>query len=179
VNRIINYINEIHKLRKGKKFYINTFGCQMNVRDSLTIKELLKSMGYVPAQNMEDADIVVFNTCCVRENAENKVYGNLGRLKYLKQTKKDLKVVVAGCMVQQNSVIEKIKKTHRHVDVIFGTFNLHKFPELLYTNIISGETVIDIWKESDEITEGLPTASEAPHKASVNIMFVCNNFCSY
>jgi tRNA-2-methylthio-N6-dimethylallyladenosine synthase len=138
-------------------------------------------MGYLPAEGMEDADIVVFNTCCVRENAENKVYGNLGRLKYLKQKKKDLKVVVAGCMVQQDSVIEKIKKTHRHVDVIFGTFNLRKFPELLYANITQGGMIIDVWKDSGEIIEtSTETLSiETPHKASVNIMYGCDNFCSY
>ncbi len=173
--------NDIEYSRTGKKLlmYQATFGCQMNAHDSEKIKGILIEMGYESTEKEKDADIIIYNTCCVRENAENKVYGNLGFLKHMKKEKPNLKIVLCGCMMQQDTVIEKIKSTYKHVDIIFGTFNLHRFPELLYTNMESGGTIIDVWEEHGEIVEDLPVIREFKFKSSVNIMYGCNNFCSY
>lgn len=177
----IKKINEDFEKANGrkKKMLISTFGCQMNARDSEKLDGMLKDMGYIDAQDEKDADFIIYNTCCVRENAENKVYGNLGYLKKAKEENKELKIALCGCMMQQDIVIETIKKTYKHVDLVFGTFNLYKFPELLYTNFETNEPVFDIWKEHKEIVEDLPSIRKYKFKASVNIMFGCNNFCSY
>ncbi len=163
------------------KMAIQTFGCQMNAHDSEKIEGMLTGMGYTisPDHDEKSADIIVYNTCCVRENAENKVYGNLGFLKHFKQEKPDMKVILCGCMMQQDIVLSKIRKAYRHVDIVFGTFNLYKLPELLYTNFESNSRIYDIWEEQKEIVEDLPSVRQYPFKASVNIMFGCNNFCSY
>ncbi|MFV0520630.1 MAG: tRNA (N6-isopentenyl adenosine(37)-C2)-methylthiotransferase MiaB [Lachnospirales bacterium] len=161
------------------KFMPVTFGCQMNAHDSEKLIGMLVEMGYEQTDKETDADLIFYNTCTIRENAENKVYGNLGYLKSVKKNKKDLKVVLCGCMMQQDAVIDTIKKKHKHVDVIFGTFNLYRFAELLYTNFETESMVIDIWEEHGEIIEDLPTIREFKYKASVNIMFGCNNFCTY
>ena len=174
-----HFIELVKPHSEGKKFFIGTFGCQMNVRDSETLRGILSDMGYIETDSESTADLVVYNTCCVRENAENKVYGNLGILKNLKKSKRDLKVIVCGCMMQQDSVIDNIKKKHRHVDVIFGTFNIQRLPELLYSNIQTNSMIIDVWKEEEVIQEDLPAIRESEFKASVNIMFGCDNFCTY
>ncbi|MBO5560375.1 MAG: tRNA (N6-isopentenyl adenosine(37)-C2)-methylthiotransferase MiaB [Firmicutes bacterium] len=161
------------------KFFINTFGCQMNAHDSEKINGMLRQMGYAPADDEKNADFIIYNTCCVRENAENKVYGNLGYLKHAKKDNPDMKIALCGCMMQQPTVIETIRKKYRHVDIVFGTFNLYKLPELIMTNIESGAPVFDIWQKHAEIVEDLPTVRKYKFKASVNIMFGCNNFCSY
>lgn len=177
----IKAVNEEFELKNGrtKKMIISTYGCQMNARDSEKLDGMLKEMGYIDAKDEKDADFIIYNTCCVRENAENKVYGNLGYLKNAKQINKELRIALCGCMMQQDTVIEKIRQTYKHVDIVFGTFNLYKFPELLYTNIETNEPVFDIWKDHQEIIEDLPSIRKYPFKASVNIMFGCNNFCSY
>ena len=181
------YINKIRKLNereytkngKIKTFFTVTFGCQMNAHDSEKLDGMLLEMGYVKGESEKVSDLIVYNTCCVRENAENKVYGNLGYLKHMKQQNKDLKIVLCGCMMQQEVVLEKMRKNYKHVDVIFGTFNLHRFAELLFTNLKSGETIIDVWQEHKEIVEDLPASRYSKFKTSVNIMYGCNNFCSY
>ncbi len=175
------FIEKIRDINESviKKFYIGTFGCQMNVRDSETLHGILSDMGFVETKDEKDSDIIVYNTCCVRENAENKVFGNLGILKNMKKYKPDLKIILCGCMMQQDSIIEKIKSTYRHVDVIFGTFNIQRLPELLYSNYETNEMIIDVWQEHSEIVEDLPVIREKKFKASVNIMFGCNNFCTY
>ncbi len=183
--QINEYIEKVRKLninqnsQKPKTMFISTFGCQMNSHDSEKLAGMLSDMGYVQAQAEKEADIIVYNTCCVRENAENKVYGNLGYLKNLKQKKKDLKIVVCGCMVQQNTAVQKIRQSYKNVDIIFGTFNMHRFPELLYTSLTTNSFIMDIWENHGEIVEDLPAIREFKHKASVNVMFGCNNFCSY
>ncbi|MFV0440049.1 MAG: tRNA (N6-isopentenyl adenosine(37)-C2)-methylthiotransferase MiaB [Lachnospirales bacterium] len=164
---------------KKLKFMAVTFGCQMNAHDSEKLIGMLMEMGFEQTDEETDADIIFYNTCTIRENAENKVYGNLGYLKSIKKKKPDLKVVLCGCMMQQDAVIETIKKKHKHVDVIFGTYNLYRFPELLYTNFETNSMIIDVWEEHGEIIEDLPTLREYSYKASVNIMFGCNNFCTY
>ncbi|MFI3230528.1 MAG: tRNA (N6-isopentenyl adenosine(37)-C2)-methylthiotransferase MiaB, partial [bacterium] len=182
-----NYIEKIREINREfeekngrkKSMYIATFGCQMNARDSEKIDGMLKDMGYVNSPEETTADFVIYNTCCVRENAENKVYGNLGYLKKAKEKNPHLKIALCGCMMQQDIVIETIKKTYRHVDIVFGTFNLYKFPELVHTNLETNGAIFDIWKEHKEIIEDLPSIRKFNFKASVNIMFGCNNFCTY
>ena len=164
---------------RKRKMLIVTFGCQMNAHDSEKLLGMLTEMGYIRADNEEDADFIIYNTCCVRENAENKVYGNLGYLKHIKAEKPDLRIALCGCMMQQPTVLETIRKKYRHVDIVFGTFNLYKLPELMYLNMESGSPVFDIWQEHGEIVEDLPAIRKYKFKASVNIMFGCNNFCSY
>ena len=167
------------KTSKKPKMLCITYGCQANVHDSEKISGLLHEMGYEACECEEEADIIVYNTCCVRENAENKVYGHLGQVKKLKLENKDLKIVVCGCMVQQDVVIEKIKESYKFVDIIFGTFNLHRLPELLFSSMETGSQIIDIWQDATEIVEDLPAIREHAFKASVNIMHGCDNFCSY
>lgn len=177
----IRKINEEFEKENGrkKKMFISTYGCQMNARDSEKIDGMLKDMGYIDAEDEKDADFIIYNTCCVRENAENKVYGNLGYLKPAKEKNPNLRIALCGCMMQQDTVIETIKKTYKHVDIVFGTFNLYKLPELMYANIEVNEPIFDVWKEHKEIIEDLPSIRKNKFKASVNIMFGCNNFCSY
>lgn len=140
---------------------------------------MLEQMGYGENQKEDDADLIIYNTCCVRENAENKVFGKLGYLKHVKAKNPDLKIVMCGCMMQQEKVIQEIKKKYKHVDVVFGTFNLYKFPELLQSNLETKQMIIDIWKEHKEIVEDLPSIRKYKYKACVNIMYGCNNFCTY
>ncbi|HCT65052.1 MAG TPA: tRNA (N6-isopentenyl adenosine(37)-C2)-methylthiotransferase MiaB [Lachnospiraceae bacterium] len=177
------FIEEIRALNnaenKDKYFYNLAMGCQMNAHDSEKLKSMLVRMGYKETNDEEKADFVIYNTCCVRENAEVKVYGKLGFLKHIKQTKPNLIVAICGCMMQQETVLQKIKESHRHVNIIFGTFNLHKLPELLKTHLQTGDRVIDIWNEHGEIIEDTNYLREFPYKASVNIVYGCNNFCTY
>lgn len=164
---------------RKRKMCIITFGCQMNAHDSEKLLGMLTQMGYEETQDESEADFIIYNTCCVRENAENKVYGNLGYLKHKKESNPDMKIALCGCMMQQPTVLETIRKKYRHVDIVFGTFNLYKLPELMYANKESGSTVFDIWDKQGEIVEDLPSIRKHKFKASVNIMFGCNNFCSY
>ena len=177
----INEINKVNldKSNKQRLYTLVTYGCQMNAHDSEKISGMLTEMGYKETDDENTADVIVYNTCCVRENAENKIYGNLGYLKGLKARNKDLKIILCGCMMQQDAVIDKIKLSYKYVDIIFGTYNLYRMPQLLYTNIETGNQIIDVWKEHKEIIEDLPSVRLYPFKASVNIMYGCNNFCSY
>ncbi len=176
--RQINHDFEKNNTR-SKKFCIKTYGCQMNAHDSEKLIGILISMGYVQTEDEKKSDLIIYNTCCVRENAENKVYGNLGFLKSLKKENKDLKIVLCGCMMQQDAVIDTIKKSYKYVDVIFGTYNIYEFPQLLHTSLETDELIINVWESHGEIVEDLPTKREFSYKASVNIMFGCNNFCTY
>ncbi len=187
LKRQYDYMEKVKKINdkfyeeKGrhKTMFISTFGCQMNAHDSEKIYGILEKMGYVQADEEKNADFIIYNTCCVRENAENKVYGNLGYLKHQKKLNPDMKIALCGCMMQQDIVIQTIKNKYKHVDIVFGTFNLYKLAELIYTNIETNAPVFDIWKEHGEIVEDLPSIRKFKFKASVNIMFGCNNFCSY
>ncbi len=177
----IRQINDEYFKETGKRrcFYNFVMGCQMNARDSEKLAGMLTEMGYIETENEKEADFVIYNTCCVRENAENKVYGNLGYLKNYKSKKPDMIIALCGCMMQQPTVIQTIKKKYRHVDIVFGTFNLYKLPELLKTRLETGHTIFDIWETHEEIIEDLPSIRKKKFKASVNIMFGCNNFCTY
>ena len=157
---------------------VTTFGCQMNARDSEKLAGILEKVGYELIEN-EDADFVIYNTCTVRDNANQRVYGRLGHLNSLKKKNPHKKIALCGCMMQEPSVIEKIRQSYRFVDLIFGTHNIYKFAELLVAMFESGGMVIDIWQDTDQIVEDLPVERKYPFKSGINIMFGCNNFCSY
>ena len=158
--------------------FISTFGCQMNAHDSERLMGILLEAGFTEGES-EDSDFVLYNTCTVRENANQRVYGRLGYLNSLKKKKPHMMIALCGCMMQEPEVVEKLKKSYRFVDVIFGTHNIYKLAELLAERIDGGKMVIDIWKDTTKIVEDLPAQRKYPFKSGVNIMFGCNNFCSY
>ena len=155
-----------------------TFGCQMNARDSEKLLGVLKQVGYQESDS-EEADFVIYNTCTVRENANLKVYGRLGFLQTRKKKNPDMRIALCGCMMQEPEVVEKIKKSYRFVDIIFGTHNIYKLAELMYERMVSGKMTVDIWEDTTDIVEELPNERKYSFKSGVNIMFGCNNFCSY
>ncbi len=159
-------------------FCVNTFGCQMNARDSEKLIGILEQIGYVKKET-EDADFVIYNTCTVRENANNKVYGRLGYLHSQKKKNPDMMIGLCGCMMQEPKVVEKIRTSYRFVDLVFGTHNIYKFAELIVAAFESKGMIVDIWKDTDKIVEDLPVERKYTFKSGVNIMFGCNNFCSY
>jgi len=170
----------IAKRPKPPVALVITHGCQMNGRDSEKLRGMLVAMGYEVAEgDIADPDLVIFNTCCVRENAENKLYGNLGRYKEQKRKNPGMKLVLCGCMMQQDVVVDKIMQSYSYVDVIFGTHNIYRFPELLHSNFVTESNIVDIWKDAEEIVEDLPSIRQFPFKASVNIMYGCDNFCTF
>ncbi|MDU1265105.1 MAG: tRNA (N6-isopentenyl adenosine(37)-C2)-methylthiotransferase MiaB, partial [Peptostreptococcus sp.] len=160
--------DEFIKTGKRKSFIIQTFGCQMNEHDSEMLISMLESIGYSRALSEDTADIVIYNTCAVRENAELKVYGNLGHLKSIKRKRPDMKIVVCGCMMQQEHIVEEIKAKHQHVDLVFGTHNLYKFPELLASTFESDKILVDVWDIDGEVVEGLKSNRKFDIKAFVN-----------
>ncbi len=157
---------------------VTTFGCQMNARDSEKLVGILERAGYQLIEE-ENADFVIFNTCTVRDNANQRVYGRLGVLGGYKRKNPKMKIALCGCMMQEPTVIEKIKESYRFVDLIFGTHNIYKFAELLNSTFVNKGMVIDIWKDTDKIVEDLPIERKYSFKSGINIMFGCNNFCSY
>lgn len=175
------YINALNKkiADLGLKYHVVTYGCQMNVHDSENLAGFLNEFGYEYTENQHDADLIIFNTCCVRENAELKVYGNIGSLKPYKQSNPDLIIVVCGCMMQQPEVSEYIKDKFPFVDLIFGTHNLYRFPSLLWEAISSNHTVVEVLETQDDIVEHIPIKRSAGVNAWVTIMYGCNNFCNY
>ena len=170
--------NKEKELGRKLTFHVTTFGCQMNARDSEKLVGILEEIGYIEAPN-EKADFVIYNTCTVRENANNKVYGRLGYLSTLKKKNPEMFIGLCGCMMQEPDVVEKIKKNYKFVNLVFGTHNIYKFPELLYTSLTSDSMIVDIWKDTDKIVENLPVKRKFSFKSGVNIMIGCNNFCSY
>lgn len=164
----------------GRKltFHVQTFGCQMNARDSEKLVGILELIGYREIED-EHADFVIYNTCTVRENANNKVYGRLGYLSNYKKKNPHMMIALCGCMMQEPNVVETIQKKYRFVNLIFGTHNIYKFAELLCRTYESDSMIVDIWKDTDKIVEDLPIKRKFAFKSGVNIMFGCNNFCSY
>lgn len=171
---------QVDYARTGKKktYHVVTFGCQMNARDSEKLAGILERIGYAETDT-EDADFVIYNTCTVRENANLRVYGRLGQMKRTKQRHPDMLIALCGCMMQEPLVVDKIRKSYRHVDIIFGTHNIFKLAELIQTRLNTGKMVVDIWKDTNQIVEDLPNERKYSFKTGVNIMFGCNNFCSY
>ena len=166
-------------MSRTKTYHITTFGCQMNEHDSETIAGMLSEMGFSQAPERDGADVVVINTCSVRENADKRFFGTLGQLKHIKKDNPDFTVCVCGCMMQQQHIIDSIKSKYPWVDVIFGTHNIHEFPRLLETVLSEKEKIIDVWENGGDIIEGLPAKRLYRHKAFVNIMYGCNNVCTY
>ena len=164
----------------GRKltFCVVTFGCQMNARDSEKLEGILEHAGYEKSED-EHSDFVIYNTCTVRENANLRVYGRLGNLNRMKQKNPHMMIGLCGCMMQEPHVVEKLKKSYRFVNLVFGTHNIYKFAELLVQSLVQKTMVIDIWKDTDKIVENLPVDRKYSFKSGVNIMFGCNNFCSY
>lgn len=171
-------VEKSKELGRPLTFCVTTFGCQMNARDSEKLRGILLKIGYIEASE-DKADFVIYNTCTVRENANTRVYGRLGQLKPLKKKNPHMMIGLCGCMMQEPEVVEKLKKSYSFVDLIFGTHNIYKFAELLSTRFESRRMVIDIWKDTDKIVEDLPNQRKYAFKSGVNIMFGCNNFCSY
>ena len=164
---------------KNLKYYIETWGCQMNEEDSEKLSGMLKNIGYINTEVRDEASIIIFNTCCVRENAENKVFGNLGQLKALKKKNPNLIIAICGCMMQQKGMADKILESFPFVDIIFGTHNAYKFPEYLNRVKQEGVQVKEIINKEEGIVEGLPIDRKSDIKAFVTIMYGCNNFCTY
>lgn len=174
------YVSEkAQEIGRDLTFCVTTFGCQMNARDSEKLVGVLELIGYKEELDEEKADFVIYNTCTVRENANLRVYGRLGQLGAKKKKNPHMFIGLCGCMMQEPTVVEKIKKSYRFVDLIFGTHNIYKFAELIVTRFESERMVIDIWKDTDKIVEDLPSERKFSFKSGVNIMFGCNNFCSY
>lgn len=188
------YVIELEKnLNRRPTFFVQTFGCQMNARDSEKLVGILCQIGYEEAEAEEKADFIIYNTCTVRDNANQRVYGRLGYLGSMKKKNPHIKISLCGCMMQEQSVIDKITRSYSFVDLIFGTHNIFKFAELLATMFESSaveehekslankkrKTIIDIWQETDCIVEDLPVNRKYSYKSGINIMFGCNNFCSY
>lgn len=171
--------DRIVDILKGIKYNIITFGCQMNEHDSETISGMLREKGCEEVAMKEDADITVINTCSIRENADKRFFGTLGQLKKLKEKNSGYIVCVCGCMMQQQHIIDTLKSKYPWVDIIFGTHNIHQFPQLLERVISEKQKVLEILEDSSEIVEGLPAKRLYRHKAFVNIMYGCNNFCTY
>lgn len=184
--RQLQYLERAKKLVSGLEEKLNrkptccvtTFGCQMNARDSEKLAGILQAAGYKMVED-ENADFVIYNTCTVRDNANQKVYGRLGVLNGYKKKNPSMKIALCGCMMQEPSVIEKIKTSYPFVDLIFGTHNIFRFAELIVKMFENNRMVIDIWEDTDQIVEDLPIVRKYPFKSGINIMFGCNNFCSY
>ena len=161
-----------------KKYYITTMGCQLNENDSEKIAGIVEKMGFEKTEKIEEADLVIYNTCCVRENAEERLFGKLGELKKQKEEKGTI-IAIGGCMMQEPAMLEKIKKSYNYTDIVFGTHTLHKFEEDLRKTLESGKRVRDVIDIDGEVIEGLPIKRSDASKASVTIMYGCNNFCTY
>ena len=174
------YINKIKKLNVGKnlKYTILTMGCQLNENDSEKISGMIEEMGYTKTNKIEEANLIAFNTCCVRENAEDKLFGKLGEVKKYKEANGTI-IAIGGCMMQEKHIVEKLKQSYPFFDVVFGPHTLYKFPEDIYETIINKKRIEDILDIDGEVIEGLPIRRDDNIKASVAIMNGCNNFCSY
>ena len=175
----IKYIDasaDLKPIFKGKKYFLRTYGCQMNVHDSEQIRFYLEALGYLKTDVLEDADIVVLNTCAIRENAKDKVFGYLGRCKHLKSTNKDLIIVLTGCLMQLPSEVEEIKKNHKYIDIVIGTHNLNELPDLI---IKHNKQNIEVYSNSDEVPENVGYSRDSKISAWINIQYGCDKFCTY
>ena len=168
-------------LGDGKTYYVKTYGCQMNEHDSENIRAMLEQLGFqpLPDDDYENADLVLLNTCSIRENAHNKAFGMLGRLKHLKAKKKDLIVGLCGCMAQEEGVVQEIMKRYRFVNFVFGTHNLHRLPFILKDALDAHQQNIEVFSEEGNIIEDVPVKRDHPYKAYVNIIYGCDKFCTY
>lgn len=179
IERLKEIVNSKEK-KLGRKMtcQVTTFGCQMNARDSEKLLGILLSAGFVETDS-DEADFVIYNTCTVRDNANQRVYGRLGALKSNKKKNKEMKIALCGCMTQEPSAVEKLKKSYNFVDLIFGTHNIFCFAELMVRMYEENTQIVEVWQDTDKIVERLPVSRKYSFKSGVNIMFGCNNFCSY
>lgn len=176
-NIYINLNEQYKEVFKGQKYFLRTYGCQMNVHDSEAIRSYLETLGYANTENIEEANIVVLNTCAIRENAKDKVVGFLGKCKYLKKNRDNFKIVLAGCMCEQPDFIENVRKNHKYVDLVIGTHNIHELPKLLLE--CNEKQTIEVYSNSDEVIEGMNFKRDSKITAWVNIMYGCDKFCTY
>ena len=170
---------EAKNLGINRHYFIRTYGCQANERDTETISGILEMMGYSSTEDMNVADVILFNTCAIRENAESKVFGEIGHIKGLKRRNPDLILGICGCMSQEESVVKKIKETYDQIDLVFGTHNIHRLPQLLLDITIDKARMIEVFSQEGYVIENLPVKRVGTHKAWVNIMYGCDKFCTY
>ena len=171
--------NNLKNLGVGKKYYVKTYGCQMNEHDTENIKAILEDMSFTEALEMEDADLILLNTCAIRENAHNKVFGMIGRIKHLKETKPNIMVGLCGCMAQEEIVVEEILKKHKWLDIVFGTHNIYNLPNILVKSLKEQKLEVDVLSCEGDIIENIPVKRDSKYKAWVNIMYGCDKFCTY
>ena len=176
-NKYINLKEDYKEVFKGKKYFLRTYGCQMNVHDSEAIRSYLETLGFENTEKIEDANVVVLNTCAIRENARDKVVGFLGKCHYLKKNKEDFKIVLTGCMSEQPDFIKDILDKHKYIDIVIGTHNIHELPKLLLEN--NSKQEIEVYSNSDEVIEGMNYERDSKYTAWVNIMYGCDKFCTY
>jgi len=167
------------ELGKNKKYFVKTYGCQMNEHDSENLKAMLEEMGFTPVDDYLEADVIILNTCSIRENAHNKAFGMLGRIKHLKEVHKDIIVGLCGCMAQEEKVVSDIMKKYKYVNFVFGTHNIHRLPYILNSAIKSSKQEIEVYSKEGNIVEGIPVKRDNTYKAYVNIMYGCDKFCTY
>ena len=168
-----------HRFESAPKAFVHTYGCQGNVADGERLKGMLEQMGYVMTDALEEADLVLYNTCAIREHAEDRVFGNVGALKNIKAAKKDMKILLCGCMMQQERVAKKIRTSYPFVDIVFGTHVVHRLPEFLYKSLSAGKKIYELPDEDGVIVEDIPLHRDSDFKAWIPIMYGCNNFCTY
>ena len=168
-----------HRFETAPKAFVHTYGCQGNVADGERLKGMLEQMGYAMTEALEEADLVLYNTCAIREHAEDRVFGNVGALKNIKASKKDMKILLCGCMMQQERVAKKIRTSYPFVDIVFGTHVIHKLPEFLYKSLSAGKKIYELPDEDGVIVEDMPLHRDSDFKAWIPIMYGCNNFCTY
>ncbi len=169
----------LKELGKDKKYFVKTYGCQMNQHDGENIKAILEDMSYTETETMEDADFILLNTCAIRENAHNKVFGMIGRMKHLKESKPHIVTGICGCMAQEEAVVNEILKKFRFLDVVFGTHNIHRLPQILNEALIKKEIEIEVYSGEGDIIENIPVKRDSKYKAWINIMYGCDKFCTY
>ena len=175
----LEHFAELSNMINGHKYYIKTFGCQANVRDEETMRGMLENAGCFPVENAENADIIIINTCAVRENAEDKVYGEIGNLKYLRKKNKNLVLAVCGCMVEEPEILKHVMDTYKEVNLFFGTHEIPELYNLLYQCLTTGERIVAVESKPGEVVEELPVRRNNEYKAFVNIIYGCDKFCTY
>ena len=181
---VFSYVNNekeeaVKSIVKGLKYFIKTYGCQANVRDEETMRGMLEKIGYIPTENPNNADLIIINTCAVRENAEDKVYGEVGNLKRLRKQKKNMVLSICGCMVEQPEILERLLTTYPEVNLFFGTHEISELYNLLYECLTTQKRVIAVESKPGEVVEGLPVCRNNNYKAFVNVMYGCDKFCTY
>ncbi|PTG84896.1 tRNA (N6-isopentenyl adenosine(37)-C2)-methylthiotransferase MiaB [Staphylococcus chromogenes] len=178
-NRDFQIDEKYRGMGKGRSFLIKTYGCQMNAHDTEVMAGIFTALGYTPTEDVNEADVILLNTCAIRENAENKVFGEIGNLKHIKQQRPDCLIGVCGCMSQEESVVNKILKSYQNVDMIVGTHNIHRLPQILEEAYLSKAMVVEVWSKEGDVIENLPKVRDGHIKAWVNIMYGCDKFCTY